>query len=203
MLKTLNTSSKEVHWDRGNTYACDADGLLLTQFKHQSKQTIPPYKCITSCIVQALKNNEYEKIFSYLDEVLPNQESLQNLMDKQGHEFLKYTLSYSRSNKVFDFISRFFSEQDLHNALKKDNNYTLEQFFFSQHGAELAEFDNFSYRELRIEKFRVILKVAEVIFEDFINRNTNQIYMTSKIKEDYSIAKKEIQIKKQTSVPKF
>ena len=202
MLKTLNTN-KEVNWDRGSTYNSDADLLLLTQFEHKSKQKTPPYKSITSYIIQALKNNEYEKIFSYLNDIMPDQELLQNLTDKQGHEFLKYALSYSRSNKVFDFISRFFSEKEIYNALKKDDNYALKQFFFSQHGAELAEIDNFSYRELRVEKFKFIFEAAGAIFEDFVDQHNNALYMTAKIKEDYAIAKKASQMKKQITVPKL
>lgn len=202
MLKTLNTN-RVLSWDKDSTYGSDTDGLLLTQFEHQSKQKTPPYKSITSYIVQALKNNEYEKIFIYLNELLPNQELLQNLNNKQGHEFLKYALSYSRNNKVFDFISRFFSEKEIHNALKKDDHYSLKQFFFSQHGAELAEIDNFSYRELRVEKFKFIFEAAEAIFEDFMDQHNNELYMTAKIKEDYAIAKKASQMKKQITAPKW
>lgn len=196
MLKTLNT--KKVCYDSSSDSSSETRSLLLTQFEHQRKLKSSQYISITSYIVQALKNNEYEKIFSYLDEVLPSKELLQSIIDKQGHEFCKYALSYSRSNKVFDFIRKFFSEQEICNALKKEDNYSLEQFFFSQHGAELANRDNLTYRELRIEKFKFILEVAEVILEDFVNRHTNAIYMTSKIKEDYVTAKKGIQMKQQT-----
>lgn len=202
MLKTLNTS-KEVHWDKDSTHGSNMDVLLLTQFESQIKQKNLPYKGISSYIIQALKNNEYEKIFSYLDEVLPDKDLLQPLTDKQGHEFLKYALSYSRSNKVFGFIQRFFSKQDIQNALKKDNDYTLKQFFFSQHGAELAELDNSSYRELRVEKFKFIFELAGEIFEGFVVQNNNELYMTAKIKEDYALAKKAIQMKKQINIIKM
>ena len=161
---------------------------MFEQFKKKPKIN---FKKAKPHILDALREKDYEKLKKWLEEYFPNQESRDSFFAQEGHSILKFIFAYSDDLSPFEFIPNSFSVASIQSALKNDNYDAIQEFFIVQSGAEMFGHDDESHRTIRIEKFKILLRYARDIMEEFMSENKDSSYMTMKITEDFSQAQRE------------
>lgn len=183
---------KQVHWDTEYSEA----RAVLPYFT--VKKTISGFGSSRAFVLKSLKNSEYDHLLEWLENVLSDSKLREDFFNAEGHIILKYTLSYSRDIKIFDFIKEHFPVSSIKLSLIKENFCVLEEFFSSQAGAELFGEDDLLHRSIRVVKFKFLFSIDPNLMEEFINNNQDKKYMTDKVKKDFLQAKTEIKQSEQS-----
>jgi hypothetical protein len=141
----------------------------------------------SNCLI-LVKKKDTEALANYL-KIFTSATLNDFFCSEKGQTVIMCLLSQA-DNSIFRFILNHTPEGCLQKALRQNGYAKLVRFLESHKITESYQADSDQIRDIRVEKFKMLLEIDENIDKFIIgNQNNNKDFITNKIMEDFNKAK--------------
>lgn len=109
---------------------------------------------------------------------------------EQGRPILYKAVLLSRTVNLLAFIENKISKKTIKEVMGNNFSDLLEAFLRAQPEWERFKWYTAERKQLRIEKFKVLLKIDQEFVMNFIEQHKDEPYMTAAVQEEYAEALK-------------
>ncbi len=156
---------------------------FIPSYKATRNQRLLFRKIDKGLIIKLLREEKYTEIEGLITSW--SSDMLHEFLRKNGVYILDWAVVACQKVAPFAFLVDRKEFLNLSELLKDS---TLESFVMSLSGGELCGRQDQPWRDIRKEKFHLLLEIDKNHVQDFMQRDNVQKYITSLIREDFELA---------------
>ena len=153
----------------------------------QSSNVRLDYTKMKKTILRRFANEEFDRLDQELAAYKLSRSDILGFFSEEGQPIFNSAMSGCASELPLQFLYDHVPVECLKMILEKESYKILSTFLQNQAYIESLGWYNGNVKENQIKKFKFLLSIDKDGVIDFMKQNENQPYMTTEIKENFSI----------------